>query len=91
MIQFLDILESPMTRLFGETLDQWKERQIKDYTPKFKELARFNDSMGYTKVPVEEACKHNNLTVDQFCEGYVFECFEGIDQETFELMQEKYV
>lgn len=88
MVQFFDIIEKPLTRNYGETLQEWKERMLLEYIPKFKELALFNDSMGSTTMPLALACERNNLSIDDFCKGYVFECFEGIDEETFELMDE---
>ena len=87
--QLFDIIDPfPPPKHYGETLEEWKERLTLEYTPKFKDLVLYHDSMGELTANIHHLLENNLMTMDDFCEGYVRECFRNLDEEVFEMLPE---
>jgi hypothetical protein len=84
MIQFYDIVKPwECKRLWGESLDEWRERMIEEYTPHFRELTLLNESMGNMKRPIHDVLQETEISLDEFCIGYVEQCFECIIKTSY--------
>lgn len=86
LVNFKDLIKPfPPCRKAGESLEDYKQRNINKITPLFKEMMLFNESAGVLDCSLREALGNN--TLEEFAEGYVSLCFDNIDLETFELIE----